>query len=156
MRSTRDRILHAVSFEVVGLALVMPLGSWAFGLSLHDSGAIGVAGATLATVWNYVYNLGFDHLMQRLRGSAAKTLALRVLHAIGFEFGLLLMLAPLIALWLGVGLWQAVMLDLSFAAFYLVYAFVFTWAWDRLFPPAESRLTKEDRVPNQLVGEYSR
>ena len=156
MRSAAARIRHAISFEIIGLALVMPLGSWAFGLGLHDSGAVGIAGATLATVWNYVYNLGFDHLLQRLRGGVAKTLGLRVLHALGFELGLLVLLAPLIALWLGVGLWEAVVMDLSFAAFYLVYAFVFTWAWDRLFPPAESRLTKEDHVPNQQVVEYSR
>lgn len=138
MRSARDRVRHAVSFELIGLALVMPLGAWAFGLGLHDSGAIAVAGATLATVWNYVYNLGFDHLMLRLRGSVAKTLAIRVLHAVGFEFGLLLLLAPLIALWLGVGLWQAVMMDLAFAAFYLGYAFVFNWAYDRVFPLDEA------------------
>lgn len=156
MRSTGDRIRHAVSFEILGLVLVMPLGAWVFGLSLHASGAIGIAGATLATVWNYVYNLGFDHLLQRLRGGVAKTLAIRVLHAVGFELGLLVMLAPLIALWLGVSLWRALVMDMSFAGFYLVYAFVFNWAYDRLFPLAESRLPKGDRVQDQGLGEYSR
>lgn len=136
MRSTSDRIRHAISFEVIGLALVMPLGAWAFGLSLHDSGAIGIAGATLATVWNYFYNLGFDHLLLRLRGGVAKTLMIRVLHAVGFELGLLMALMPMIALWLGISLWEAFLMDMSFAGFYLVYAFVFNWAYDRIFPVA--------------------
>jgi uncharacterized membrane protein len=43
-------------------------------------------------------------------------------------------LMPLIAWYLGVSLLQAFMMDVSFALFYLVYAFVFNWAYDRIFP----------------------
>lgn len=44
---------------------------------------------------------------------------------------------PFIAVYLGISLWQALMMDISFAAFYMAYAFVFNWAYDRLFPLAE-------------------
>jgi uncharacterized membrane protein len=134
MRSVSDRIRHAISFELIGLAIITPLGAFAFGMPIADIGVVGVASATVATAWNYLYNLGFDHVMQRLTGGTRKSLAVRVLHAVLFEGGLLVALLPLIAWYLGVSLLQAFMMDVSFALFYLVYAFVFNLAYDRIFP----------------------
>ncbi|MFS2152176.1 PACE efflux transporter [Rhizobium sp. Rhizsp42] len=134
MRSVSDRIRHAISFELIGLAIITPLGAFAFGMPIADIGVVGVASATVATAWNYLYNLGFDHVMQRLTGGTKKSLAVRVLHAVLFEGGLLVALLPLIAWYLGVSLLQAFMMDVSFALFYLVYAFVFNLAYDRIFP----------------------
>lgn len=134
MRTTRDRIRHAISFELIGLALITPLGAWAFGMPVADIGVVGVGAATLATIWNYVYNLGFDTVMQRLTGGTQKSIAVWVLHTILFEVGLLIALMPLIAWYLGISLWQAFLMDVSFALFYMGYAFVFNWAYDRIFP----------------------
>lgn len=139
MRTARDRIRHAISFEIIGLALVTPLGAWVFGMPMHEIGVIGIVGATIATLWNYIYNLGFDRIMQRLRGSTRKTGPIRLLHAILFETGLLIVLLPPIAWYLGISLWQAFLMDVSFALFYMGYAFVFNWAYDRLFPLPEWR-----------------
>ncbi|MBW8301417.1 MAG: PACE efflux transporter [Hydrogenophaga sp.] len=137
MRSTSDRIRHAVSFEILALLLVTPLGAWVFSLPITDIGIVGVASATIAMLWNYVYNLGFDHAMQRLAGGTYKTVPIRVLHAVLFEAGILIVLAPFIAWYLGVGLWHAMVMDVSFSLFYLVYAFVFNWSYDRVFPIPE-------------------
>ncbi len=137
MRSTSDRIRHAISFEILALLLVTPLGAWVFSLPITDIGVVSIASATIAMLWNYVYNLGFDHAMQRLAGSTYKTLPVRVLHAVLFEAGILIVLAPFIAWYLGVGLWHAIVMDVSFSLFYLVYAFVFNWSYDRLFPIPE-------------------
>jgi len=134
MRKTADRVRHAISFEIIGLSLVTPLGALAFGMPMADIGVIGVAGATLATAWNYLYNLGFDHLMQYLTGGTQKSVAVRVLHAVMFEIGLLLALLPMIAWYLDISVIQALTMDVSFALFYVVYAFVFNWAYDRIFP----------------------
>lgn len=134
MRTTRDRIRHSISFEIIGLALVTPLGALAFDLPLHDVGVISFASATLAMVWNYIYNYAFDHALLRLAGTTAKTLPQRVLHAVLFELGLLVALMPLIAWYLGVSLWQALVMDIAFALFYMGYAFVFNLAYDRVFP----------------------
>jgi uncharacterized membrane protein len=134
MRTTADRIRHALSFEIIGLALVTPLGAWAFHMPLHDIGVVSLVGATIATGWNYLYNLGFDHAMRRLRGDVRKTVPIRVLHAVLFEAGLLAVLLPFMAWYLGVSLWQAFVMDIAFAGFYLVYAFVFNWAYDLVFP----------------------
>lgn len=141
MRTTGDRIRHAISFEIIGLLTITPLGAWAFGLPLEAIGVVAIVGATIATTWNYLFNLGFDHAMLRLFGDVRKSLAARIVHALLFEVGLLAALAPFIAWHLGVTLVEAVVMDLSFAGFYLVYAFVFNWSYDLIFPvPAPRRV----------------
>ena len=137
MRSIGDRIRHALSFEIVGLAIVVPLGALAFGMPMADIGVVGVVSATLATVWNYIYNYIFDHAMQRAIGTTLKTPKLRVLHAILFELGLLIVLLPFIAWYLGVSIIHALVMDIGFALFYVIYAFVLNWIYDRLFPLPE-------------------
>jgi len=134
MRKTSDRIRHAISFEIIGLALITPLGAFVFNQPMHAIGILGIVAATIATVWNFVYNIGFDHAMLRLRGSVQKSLPIRVLHAFLFEFGLLAALLPIVAWYLHLSLWEAFLMDISFALFYLVYAFLFNLAYDRVFP----------------------
>ncbi|WP_411902224.1 PACE efflux transporter [Methylorubrum thiocyanatum] len=134
MRTTRDRIRHALLFEIIGLGLIIPLGIVLFGLHASDMGVIGIGSAVTATVWNYVYNLGFDRTMQRWAGHTRKSLLLRVAHSVLFEAGLLVILLPAIAWYLGIRLAQAFVMDLAIAAFYLAYAFVFNLAYDRAFP----------------------
>lgn len=134
MRTTHDRIRHALSFEIIGLLIVTPLGALAFGMPLHDIGMVSLVSATLATAWNYIYNLLFDHGMLRLFRSVQKTLPVRVVHAVLFEFGLLLVLMPFIAIYLGVTLAQAFVMDVAFALFYMLYAFVFNWVYDWIWP----------------------
>ncbi|CAO4134345.1 PACE efflux transporter [Methylorubrum extorquens] len=134
MRTTRDRIRHALLFEIFGLALIIPFGTVLFGLHASEMGVIGVGSAITAAAWNYVYNLGFDRVMQRWTGHTRKSLALRVAHAVLFEAGLLLILMPPIAWYLGIGLVEAFVMDLAIAAFYVAYAFVFNLAYDRAFP----------------------
>jgi uncharacterized membrane protein len=134
MRTTRDRIRHAILFELIGLALIIPLGHLVFGLPAETMGVIGVGSAMAATGWNYVYNLGFDHVMQRRIGHTRKSMGLRVAHAVLFEAGLLLILMPPIAWYLDITLLQAFVMDIAIAAFYVAYAFVFNLAYDRIFP----------------------
>ncbi|WP_425106489.1 PACE efflux transporter [Ancylobacter sp.] len=139
MRGTADRIRHVISFEIVALSIITPLGAWVFGVPMLDMGAVGAGAALIAAGWNYVFNLGFDHALARLRGSVRKTLALRVLHALLFEAGLVLVLVPFVAWYLGVGLYEAFLMDLALTVFFLVYAFLFNWAYDALFPLPEPR-----------------
>ena len=137
MRSTPDRIRHALSFEIIGLALVTPLGAWAFAHPMTEIGMVALVSASIATGWNYLYNLWFDRALLRLRGRVAKTVPLRALHALLFEGGLLAILMPFIAWYLGVSLWDAFVMDAAFSLFYLVYAFCFNWGYDVVFPVPE-------------------
>jgi uncharacterized membrane protein len=134
MRTVKDRIRHALSFEIIGLLLVTPIGAWIYDLPLDDIGVVGIVSATIATGWNYVYNLLFDHAMLRIAGSVHKTPRMRIFHTILFEVGLLAALMPFIAWYLQVSLMQAFLMDLSFSLFYMIYAFVFNWTYDLVFP----------------------
>ena len=137
MRSAFDRLRHAISFEVIALILVIPAGAILFDVPLHDFGVVGIVSATLATLWNLGYNVLFDLALQRLTGTTLKSRIVRVLHALVFEAGLLMVLLPFIAWYLGITLWDAFVLDIALAAFYLVYSYVFNLIYDTLFPLPE-------------------
>lgn len=137
MRTPLDRIRHALMFEIIALLIVVPAGAFLFGVGLKDMGVIGIGSATIATLWNYVYNYGFDRAMKRWRGDTLKTTPIRIAHALLFEAGLLVVLMPFIAWWLGISLWEALLMDIGLAAFYVVYAFGFNLVYDRVFPLPE-------------------
>ena len=134
MRTAHDRIRHAILFEVIGLLLVIPLGALLFDKPVHAIGVVAIFTSLIATGWNYAYNFGFDVVMMRLKGDTRKTVGLRVLHSLLFELGLLLVSLPFIALYLGLSLWDALVMDAAFVVFYLVYSFAFNWAYDVVFP----------------------
>ena len=134
MRNTLDRIRHAVGFEVLGLAIGIPLAVW---LLEHDPmalGALGVGISVLATVWNMVFNWSWDRVQQRRRGHTHKTPTERVFHALVFELGLLIMTLPVIAYVLNVSLWQAFIMDVGVVVYYVVFAYVYNWLYDVVFP----------------------
>ena len=141
MRTTKYRIRHTLSFELIGLLIFAPLASLVFGFDLQLMGVIAVVGSIIATVWNFVYNLWFDHAMVKLRGNVHKTLMIRVGHALLFEGGLLILFMPMIAWYLGISLWEAFIMDIAMATFYVLYAFVFNWVYDKVFPIPEAAVT---------------
>ncbi|GLC91421.1 membrane protein [Cupriavidus sp. TA19] len=140
MRTTRDRICHAVGFEVVGLLIFAPLASWAFGYKLHEMGLIGAVASLIATGWNYLYNLLFDKAMLRITGQVRKSVKVRVLHAILFELGLLVVFLPALAWYLNISLVDALIMDIAVAVFYMVYALVYNWLYDIIFPVPSLKL----------------
>lgn len=147
MRTVKDRIRHTLGFEIIGFIIFVPLASWLFGFDIQSIGLIAVAASIIATLWNYFYNLLFDHSMLKLRGNVHKTVPLRMLHAFLFEGGLLLLFLPIIAWHLGISLWQAFLMDITMATFYLVHAFVYNWIYDNVFPiPANHLLSQRNDV----------
>ena len=133
-RSRMDRLRHVVLFELFALATTIPAGSALFGLHESAMGVIGIGSAITAMVWNYLYNLAFDRLMVRLYRTTHKSMRVRVVHTIVFEAGLQLVLVPGIALYTHTSMVGTLPLSLSLALLYLVYAFVFNMAYDRVFP----------------------
>ena len=138
-RSFPDRVRHAISFEAFALAIFTPAAAFLFDQPLASMGAIGLISATIATLWNFLFNLGFDHAMIKYTGETFKTIRVRIAHTLIFEAGLILVLIPFIAWYLGISLWAAVKMDLAIVAFYLVYAFCFNIAYDRTFPIARPK-----------------
>ncbi|GGB35677.1 membrane protein [Oceanisphaera marina] len=134
MRTTKDRIRHTLGFEIIGLIIFAPVAALAFGYNMFEMGIMAVVGSVIATVWNYFYNILFDHAMLRLRGDVRKTTQIRIYHAFLFEGGLLTLFLPIIAWHLSITLWQAFTMGVAMSAFYLVYAFVYNLLYDKVFP----------------------
>ncbi|MES9815508.1 MAG: PACE efflux transporter [Candidatus Thiodiazotropha sp.] len=134
MRTPLDRLRHTLLFELLAILIAAPVAHWVTGESAITVGGLTLALSLLAMGWNYLYNWGFDHWEQRKNWPRPRPLKVRLLHAVGFEAVLLLVGIVIIALWLRVSLWQAFMLDLGFMLFFLFYALVFNWAYDKVFP----------------------
>ena len=116
-------------------------------MPLDDMHVVTPVSATIASGWNYVYNLIFDRAMVRITGDVQKSVAVRALHVALFQTGLPSVLLPFIAWHLGVTLWHAFLIDIGFAATYPIYAFVFNWVYDIVFPIPEAASTRVGRPP---------
>ena len=136
LRSIGDRIRQVCLFELGGLVLITPPFAWASGTSLSDSVGLLALIALIAAVWNACYNTCFDWIEGRLTGRTAdrRPWGLRAAHALGFELGLLAMSLPVIIAWTGMGWLEALIADIALALGYVLYAFLFNLAYDRIFP----------------------
>ena len=131
-KSIKERLLHAVIFEVLAIALCAPLGAWLLDYPLAHMGLLTLMISLVAMGWNMLFNAAFDFAQRRI--GFDRTLAARAVHSVMFEIGLLMAVVPLAAWWLSIGLWQAFVLDIGIALFFLPYTFFFNWAYDRLRP----------------------
>ncbi|QDI07069.1 putative membrane protein [Klebsiella electrica] len=129
-KTLTERIIHAVSFEGLATLILAPTAAWLMQRSVLEMGGLSVLLATLAMVWNLIYNAAFDRLWPVSR--VARTLKVRALHAIGFESGFIVIGITAVALLLGVSLIQAIMLEIGFMLFFLPYTMLFNWVWDTL------------------------
>lgn len=136
LRGLGDRVRQVLLFEIGGLVLVTPAFSWASGVSMMDSVGLLAVFALMAALWNAAFNTAFDWVEGRLSGRTAdlRPLFLRVAHALMFELGLMLMTLPVLMAWTGMGWLEAVMADIGLVLAYVVYAFLFNIAYDRVFP----------------------
>ena len=94
---------------------------------------VAVASSVAAVVWNFIYNTLFER-WERLRRIQTRSLGLRVVHAAGFEFGLIAILIPLFMFWYQVGPFDALVMQVALLIFFLVFTFVFTWIFDYVVP----------------------
>jgi uncharacterized membrane protein len=134
-RSTPDRLRMAIGFEVIGLLLLIPIGSFVLNKPASELGWLAVLMSLIATWWNYQFNQLFDRYYLAPRGRTYKTQPERIYHAVGFECGLLIAILPLTAWYLNISLWNALLLDLGFMLFYLVYGYFYHWLYDLVFSP---------------------
>ncbi|MBD1577757.1 PACE efflux transporter [Vibrio sp. S11_S32] len=139
MRSKLERIRHTVGFEVLGLIILIFGISKIFNMDMGKIGVLAILFSVIATVWNYFYNILFDKAMLKRTGQLHKTTLIRILHAVLFEFGLLFITLPIMAWWLHIRLIDALILDFGMVIFYLIYAFVYNLAYDKVFPIAPIR-----------------
>ena len=131
LQGAKRRVVFVALYELIAIA-VSSLLFMAIGQGAGASGAMAVAASVIAIVWNVSFNTLFEkwEARQRVKG---RSVLRRVVHAVGFEGGLALVLIPLMAWWFGVGLWEATLMEAGLLLFFLVYTYVFNWSFDRVF-----------------------
>ena len=140
-RSLWDRLRQVALFEIGGLLLISPPFVWLSGVPAVDSIGLLLILALVAALWNGGYNTAFDWIEGRLTGRTAdrRPWPLRAAHAVGFEGGLLLMTLPIIVLWTRMDWLSALIADIGLALAFMVSAFGFNLAYDRMFPIAAAQ-----------------
>lgn len=129
-KSVSERFFQALLFEAVAISICAPLGAWLMGYSLAHIGLLSLMISLMVMSWNMLFNLMFDHAQRRM-GFDRKLVA-RMIHSVMFECGLVLLIVPVAAWWLHIGLWDAFVLEICIALFFLPYTFLFNLAYDLL------------------------
>jgi uncharacterized membrane protein len=137
MTPLRRRVLQAILYEVIAIALVGPLLGLLFDRPVASSLGLAALLSTIALIWNYVYNALFEAWEAR-QVSRERTLSRRILHGLGFEGGLVFLLLPVMSWGLDISMRAAFLANLGLLAFFFVYAVAFTWAFDTVFGPPAS------------------
>ncbi|KVN77907.1 PACE efflux transporter [Burkholderia ubonensis] len=132
MQGLPRKITQAILYEAIAIACISPAIAALFGEGLVYSGALSAAMSAIALLWNMVYNTLFER-WEATRVQRTRTLGRRIIHACGFEGGLIFILVPVVAWWLDISWFDAFLVDLGLFAFFFCYAFVFQWAFDRVF-----------------------
>lgn len=142
------KVVHATLFEIAAIVIVGLGLSWLFNQDVNQTGGLAIATSLIAMAWNMAFNTGFE-AWERRQADRRRTVRRRIAHAIGFEGGMVAMTLPLIAWWLNMSWWEALLTDLGLMAFFLVYAFAFNWVFDHVFGlPASARpVTAEPGAP---------
>jgi uncharacterized membrane protein len=131
------RVVQALLYELIAISLVTPVIAIFFDQGNGSALGLSVLMSSIALAWNYAFNAMFERWERRqsVKGRSARR---RVVHGIGFEGGLGLILIPVMSLWLHIGLWEAVLTECGFLLFFMGYTVAFTWSFDHLFGLPES------------------
>ncbi|MDA0223655.1 MAG: PACE efflux transporter [Rhodobacterales bacterium] len=126
------RILYTVLFEAFGIVIAGLGLAVLSGAAVFDTGIVAALSSLVAMTWNLIFNTLFEFWETR-QTTKGRSFARRAAHALGFELGLTVLLAPLLAWWLDVTLLQAFLYDLTLVVFFVIYTFLFNLAFDKVF-----------------------
>ncbi|MDH1916598.1 chlorhexidine efflux PACE transporter AceI [Acinetobacter junii] len=139
MLISKRRLIHAISYEVILLVIIAIALSFIFSMPLEFTGVLGVIMAVISVIWNMIFNHYFEKI--EFKYQLERTIPVRIMHAIGFEGGLMLATIPIIAYMMNMSFIEALILDFGLTMCILVYTFIFQWCYDtienRFFPNAK-------------------
>ncbi|MCK7236262.1 PACE efflux transporter [Enterobacter bugandensis] len=129
-KSFKERIFHAVIFEVTANVIIALSLAWLMNVSVLQSGSLSVISALTATVWNFFFNKLFDALQKKHQFQ--RTFLVRAIHAVGFETGLIISLIPVVMFMLNLTIAEAFFVEIGLVLFFLPYTMLFNWLYDYL------------------------
>ncbi|MBM9519831.1 PACE efflux transporter [Desulforhopalus vacuolatus] len=119
----------------MALFIIIPLSSVITGEPSEQMGVLTIFFAVSAVFWNWGYNVLFDKaLLSRGYSLADRSPSLRTLQAIGFEVGFMVFTLPFTMWWLEMNFLQALVTDMGFSFFYVIYGYIYNWCYDKIFP----------------------
>jgi len=128
-RSIKERLFHAILFEVLGIIFATPLAMWLTKKPALSMAALSAVISGMAMLWNMFFNWIFDTLQRKLQ--FRRNIWIRILHACCFEIGLIIMVVPLVAWWVETTLWHALVVDIGLVLFFLPYSFFYNLIYDK-------------------------
>lgn len=133
------RLFYAITFEAGGVLLSTGLLLILADATASSSLAFSIVASSVAMLWNLVFNAGFE-AWEALQSAKGRGMARRIVHALLFEGGLVVLLIPLTAWWFSVSLLEALAYEAALILAFLIYTYGFTWTFDRMFGlPASAR-----------------
>lgn len=129
-KSIKERIFHAVIFEVIANVIIALSLAWLMNVSILQSGSLSVISALTATAWNFVFNKLFDSLQKKHQFQ--RTFLVRAIHAVVFETGLIVTLIPVAMVMLNLTMTEAFFVEIGLVLFFLPYTMLFNWLYDYL------------------------
>lgn len=126
--SVKDRVVHMILFEIIALAIFIPVAMLVTQQGVATMTGLGIALSLIAMAWNFVYNLGFDAAFGGERIS--RTFRMRLFHGAGFELGMVITSFPVLMYVLQETFLAVLIMDIGAVAFFFTYAIVFNWAYD--------------------------
>lgn len=132
MKPATRRILQAVLYETLAIGLVGPVLALIFEQSMVSALGLAAVMSTIALLWNVVFNAFFERWEAR-QADRRRSARRRLIHGLGFEGGLVILLVPLVAYWLDISWLHALWADLGLFVFFFFYTIAFTWVFDRIF-----------------------
>ncbi len=135
IRSGWDRLRYALMFELLLVAALGVALSHLVDRHAADTVALAAVLSAKALLINLIYNHVYDRVDAYCgRIPTERTLVERVVHAFGFETILAMTSLPVMMWWFGLSIWQALLLDLEVMSAVVVYTFLFTLVYDKVFP----------------------
>lgn len=142
--SFKERIFHALLFEIIALVLLTLIAVFITGNDIAEMSGLAIMLSLIAMLWNFIFNIIFDKIHGAERIS--RSLWIRLQHGFGFELGMLIFSFPVIMWVLQLDLLSVFLLDVGAMVFFLIYAIVFNWVYDviraRYFLQAEAKTKK--------------
>lgn len=129
-KSYKERIIHAVIFEVTSNVIIALSLAWLMNVSVIQSGSLSVISAFSATCWNFIFNKIFDSLQKKYHFQ--RTFLVRAFHAVCFEAGLIITLIPVAMVILDLTMAEAFFVEIGLVLFFLPYTILFNWLYDYL------------------------
>lgn len=126
------RLTYVALFELIAIFFSSLLLSGMSDGNVASSLPVAVTTSVVAVVWNYIYNTLFER-WERKNNIQKRTLLIRIVHTTLFEAMFIILIVPFFMWFYNVGIVKAFMMEVGLLTFFFVYAFVFTWLFDRVF-----------------------